>query len=293
MAIDLKLLRPNWPAPAHVKSAFTTRAGGVSAAPFDSLNLGDHVNDSVSDVARNRALLQQTLDAHAVFLKQVHGVDVATVDPSTPDGLQADASFTQQRGVACTVMVADCLPVLFTNRAGSFVAAAHAGWRGLLGQDGLGVLEAVYQSFMPVVQVFTDQAAIKNVANSLNPQDILAWLGPCIGPEQFEVGAEVRAAFVAQQSGSEAYFKKLPTPVNTPANTTASAPTNSPEKFLADLPGLARARLRALGITQIYGNDGSAPWCTVSNPSQFFSHRRDAARLGSTGRMAACIWLAD
>jgi polyphenol oxidase len=291
--MSLHFLQPDWPAPAHVKAAFTTRAGGASVAPFDSFNLGDHVNDHVGDVAHNRALLQQTLGARVVFLKQVHGVDVAAVSLNTPDGLQADACTTQQRGVACTIMVADCLPVLFTDRSGSFVAAAHAGWRGLLGQDGLGVLEAVYQSFMPVVLVSTAQAAIKNVASmpssKHNSDDIIAWLGPCIGPQQFEVGSEVRAAFVAQQSGTEAYFKKLPTPVNPPANML----NNSPEKFLADLPGLARARLQALGITQIYGNDGSSPWCTVSNPLQFFSHRRDAARLGSTGRMAACIWLAD
>jgi polyphenol oxidase len=279
--MSLHLLQPDWPAPAHVKAAFTTRAGGVSAAPFDSFNLGDHVNDRAGDVAHNRALLQQTLGAGAVFLKQVHGVDVAAVNSSTPDGLQADACTTQQRGVACTVMVADCLPVLLTDREGSFVAAAHAGWRGLLGQGGLGVLEAVYQSFTPVVQAFTAQAAIKNVAAALNQNELLAWLGPCIGPQQFEVGAEVRTAFVAQQAGSQQYFEKLPTPAD------------APEKFLANLPGLARARLQALGITQIYGNDGSAPWCTVSNPSQFFSHRRDAARLGSTGRMAACVWLAD
>jgi polyphenol oxidase len=276
---------PSWPVAAHVKAAFTTRAGGASVAPFDSFNLGDHVNDRAVDVAHNRALLQQTLGARVVFLKQVHGVDVAAVSLDTPDGLQADACTTQQRGVACTVMVADCLPVLFTDRAGSFVAAAHAGWRGLLGQGGLGVLEAVYQSFMPVVQVSNAQAAIKNVApipsSKHSSDDIIAWLGPCIGPQQFEVGAEVRAAFVAQQAGSQQYFEKLPTPAG------------APEKFLANLPGLARARLQALGISQIYGNDGSTPWCTVCNPLQFFSHRRDAAGLGSTGRMAACIWLAD
>jgi polyphenol oxidase len=283
--MSLHFLQPDWPAPAHVKAAFTTRAGGASVAPFDSFNLGDHVNDRAGDVAHNRALLQQTLGAQVVFLKQVHGVDVAAVSLDTPDGLQADACTTQQRGVACNVMVADCLPVLFTDRAGSFVAAAHAGWRGLLGQGGLGVLETVYQSFMPVVQVFIAQAAIKNVAlipsSEHSSDDIIAWLGPCIGPQQFEVGGEVRAAFVAQQAGSQQYFEKL------------STPASAPDKYLANLPGLARARLQALGISQIYGNDGSTPWCTVCNPLQFFSHRRDAAGLGSTGRMAACIWLAD
>ena len=291
--MPVPLIQPDWPAPAHVRAAFTTRAGGVSTAPFDSLNLGDHVNDRAADVAKNRHQLQQALGARAVFLKQVHGVDVAAVNLGTPDGLQADACTTQQRGVACTVMVADCLPVFFTDRAGSFVAAAHAGWRGLLGQGGVGVLESVYQSFMPVVQAFTAQTAINNVApvpkstsaptstSTSSPHDIMAWLGPCIGPTQFEVGAVVRDVFVAQQAGSHQYFEKLP------------MPSGAPEKFLANLPGLARARLLSLGITQIYGNDGSDAWCTVSNPSQFFSHRRDAARLGSTGRMAACIWMAD
>ncbi len=285
--MPIPLMQPDWPAPAHVRAAFTTRAGGVSAAPFDSFNLGDHVNDRADDVAKNRHQLQQALGARVVFLKQVHGVDVAAVNLGTPDGMQADACIATQRGVACTVMVADCLPVLFTDRAGSFVAAAHAGWRGLLGQGGVGVLEAVYQSFVPVVQAFTAQTAINNVAplptstSASSPHDIMAWLGPCIGPTQFEVGAEVRAAFVAQQAGSHQYFEKL------------STPSGAPEKFLANLPALARARLQALGIAQIYGNDGSAAWCTVGNPSQFFSHRRDAARLGSTGRMAACIWMAD
>jgi polyphenol oxidase len=281
--MPMPLMQPDWPAPAHVRAAFTTRAGGVSVAPFDSLNLGDHVNDRAADVTQNRQQLQQKLGVRAVFLKQVHGVDVASLDVHASDGIVADACITTQRGVACTVMVADCLPVLFTNRAGGFVAAAHAGWRGLLGQGGLGVLEAVYRSFMPIVQVSSSQAAINNVANmpKSNPHDVIAWLGPCIGPQQFEVGAEVRAAFVAQQAGSYPYFEKLPTPAG------------APEKFLANLPGLARARLLSLGVAQIYGNDGSDPWCTVGSPSQFFSHRRDAARLGSTGRMAACIWLAD
>ncbi len=278
------LMEPRWPAPAHVKAAFTTRAGGVSAAPFDSFNLGDHVNDRASDVAHNRALLQHTLGVRAIFLKQVHGVQVELLTTHTPNGTVADASVTQQAGVACTVMVADCLPVLFTDTQGSFVAAAHAGWRGLLGQGGVGILEAIYQSFMPTVQVFTTQTAINNVAKRLTTNNIIAWLGPCIGPQQFEVGAEVRAAFVAQQPGTAQHFVKL--------TGRSSDATDSPEKFLAHLPALARDRLQALGVTQIYGNDGSDGWCTVSNPSQFFSHRRDAARLGSTGRMAACIWLA-
>jgi polyphenol oxidase len=270
------LLEPQWPAPAHVRAAFTTRAGGVSVAPFDTLNLGDHVNDNAGHVAQNRARLQTAIQARAVFLKQVHGVDVARLHVATADGLVADACIATDRGVACTIMVADCLPLLFTNRAGSFVAAAHAGWRGLAGQGGKGVIEAVYKSFMALDTVNTAQPATKNIAN-----EVLVWLGPCIGPQQFEVGAEVKAVFEALQPGAAQHFAKI------------TAATAQPEKYLANLPALARDRLHAMGITQIYGNDGSDAWCTASNPSQFFSHRRDATRLGSTGRMAACIWLAD
>ncbi len=272
------LLKPDWPAAAHVHAAFTTRSGGVSAAPFDSLNLGDHVRDKVADVMQNRQLLQSHIGARPVFLQQVHGVDVASVNAQTPDGTVADACITTQRGAACTIMVADCLPLLFTDRAGSFVAAAHAGWRGLVGQCGVGVVEATYASIRALAQWNNAREATENIA-----RDILVWLGPCIGPAQFEVGAEVKAAFVASQPGAAQHFQTI-------APNVAHAP-GQPDKYLANLPALARDRLRALGITQIYGNDGSAPWCTVGNPSQFFSHRRAAARLGSTGRMAACIWL--
>jgi polyphenol oxidase len=215
-----------------------------------------------------------------VFLKQVHGTQVATLDARTPDGTVADACISTQRGVACTIMVADCLPLLFTDRAGSFVAAAHAGWRGLVGQGGVGVIESIYHAFRSVDQQNIAQAAMLTIAN-----DILVWLGPCIGPAQLEVGAEVKAAFEAAQPGAARYFQNIVPSVQ--------AAPSQPDKYLANLQALARDRLHALGITHIYGNDGSAPWCTVSNPSQFFSHRRDAVRLGSTGRMAACIWLAD
>jgi polyphenol oxidase len=274
------LLQPDWPAPAHVRTAFTQRSGGVSVASFDSFNLGDHVGDNAVHVAGNRAKLHQTIQARPVFLKQVHGVEVMALDHHTQGGSVADACITTRRGVACTIMVADCLPLLFTDRAGSFVAAAHAGWRGLVGQGGVGVIESVYQSFMPIVPVTRTLAATEIIAN-----DILVWLGPCIGPQQFEVGAEVKAAFEAAQPGAARHFQNI-------APSTQATP-GQPDKYLANLQALARDRLHALGITHIYGNDGSAPWCTVSNPSRFFSHRRDAGRLGSTGRMAACIWLAD
>ena len=238
----------------------TTRAGGVSKAPFDSLNLGDHVGDAAVHVAQNRAALQNAISAKPVFLKQVHGTRVVRLTAETADGIEADACITSQRGIACTVMVADCLPVLLTNRAGSFVAAAHAGWRGLAGHNGVGVLEATFES----IQVEKTAAS-----------DTLAWLGPCIGATQFEVGSEVRDAFAFDNPAALRCFTR-----------------NAGGKWLADLRGLARQRLRALGITQIYGNDGSAAWCTASDPSRFFSHRRDNATLGGSGRMAACIWLA-
>lgn len=273
-------LQPDWPAPAHVRTAFTLRSGGVSVAPFDAFNLGDHVGDNAVHVAGNRAKLQQTIQARPVFLKQVHGVEVMALDHHTQGGSVADACITTRRGVACTIMVADCLPLLFTDGAGSFVAAAHAGWRGLVGQGGVGVIESVYQSFMPIVPVTRTLEATNMIAN-----DILVWLGPCIGPQQFEVGAEVKAAFEAAQPGAARHFQNM-------APSTQATP-GQPDKYLANLQALAQDRLHALGITHIYGNDGSAPWCTVSDPSRFFSHRRDAGRLGSTGRMAACIWLAD
>lgn len=274
---------PDWPAPARVRAVCTTRAGGVSAAPWDSLNLGDHVGDDTAAVTTNRGRLQQAIGARPVFLKQVHGVQVADIDARTPDGTEADACVTSEAGEACTIMVADCLPVLFTTRDGVAVAAAHAGWRGLAG-EGLagggrnGVLEAIFKRFSAVVRTQWSLFAMNNIANNTPAEndvaaETLAWLGPCIGPQAFEVGAEVRAAFVAHHAHAAVHFQP-----------------HGNGKYLADLAGLARQRLRQLGITQIHGNDGSAPWCTVSNPSRFFSHRRDAARLGSSGRLAACIW---
>lgn len=260
MALPAAWLRPDWPAPPHVHAVFTTRSGGVSAPPFDSFNLGDHVGDDPLAVATNRAALSKATGAHPVFLKQVHGTAVADLDHAPPDGTEADACITSRRQVAATIMVADCLPVLLTDVQGHAVAAAHAGWRGLAGQGGDGVLE-------------TTVAALRRRVGL--GSELLAWLGPCIGPTAFEVGAEVREAFCASDAGAAGCLRP-----------------GAPGKFWADLPGLARRRLAAQGITQVHGNDGSLPWCTVSQPSVFFSHRRDAGRLGSTGRLAACIWLA-
>lgn len=286
-------LRPDWPAPAHIHALCTTRAGGVSAAPFDSLNIGDHVGDLPAAVHANRQILQAALHAitpgtQPVFLQQVHGsevVDLRAKDHSkVPVGATApcaDAAATSAAHLACTIMVADCLPVLLTNRQGSAVAAAHAGWRGLAGSSkgvGTGVLEKVFERFMALAQsnqaLSAIKSGVKNAAEeTLVAADTLVWLGPCIGPQAFEVGAEVRAAFCAHDGAAAAHF--VP---------------SSAGKYFADLAALARQRLRALGVTHIYGNDSSAAWCTVGNPSHFFSHRRDSAILGASGRFAVCIW---
>lgn len=243
-------MRPEWPLPAGVQAFCSERAGGVSGAPYETLNLGDHVGDDPVAVMENRRRLALQLQARPVFLKQVHGRGVVRLTPETADGTEADACWTTERGLACTMMVADCLPVLLAARSGAVVGAAHCGWRGLAD----GVLEALW-------------AAMRETAGA--PEQVMAWLGPCIGPTAFEVGPEVRAAFTAHDDTAASLFRP-----------------HGQGKFLADLPGLARRRLAALGITAVHGNDGSPAWCTVSNPSRFFSHRRDRV----SGRFAGCIW---
>ncbi|WP_455556073.1 peptidoglycan editing factor PgeF [Comamonas sp.] len=266
-------LQPQWPAVDGVHALFTTRYGGCSAAPFDTMNLGDHVRDDPLHVARNRARLQAVISemtgqqAQPVFMQQVHGCEVQSLQATAVHGQAFDAAVTTTADVVCTVMVADCLPVLFAHRSGKAVAAAHAGWRGLVGQAGYGILEATWQA---LAQQLGRAPDVQLAAETQ------AWLGPCIGPQAFEVGAEVRAAFVEAKPEAARAFAAHP---------------DRCDKWLANLPMLARQRLHALGLVHIYGNDASAPWCTVRNASQFFSHRRDAAVLGSTGRMAACIWM--
>jgi len=248
--MDARWLVPEWPAPPSVRAVCTTREGGVSLGRYESLNLGDHVGDEPAHVADNRNRLRASIGARPVFLQQVHGTGVVELDAAQSivrDGTAADGCTATVAGLACTIMVADCLPVLFTDEAGHRVAAAHAGWRGLAG----GVLEQTARAF--------DGAS-----------GVIAWLGPCIGPKAFEVGAEVKTAFEAHAPEAASCFRPAP----------------APGKWLADLPGLARQRLRAAGIESIHGNDGSDPWCTVGNPSRFFSHRRD----GISGRFAALVW---
>ncbi|HBA09481.1 MAG TPA: peptidoglycan editing factor PgeF [Methylotenera mobilis] len=237
-------LTPQWPAPARVKTCVTTRSGGVGAAPFDSCNLAEHVGDEPQAVRKNRQRLVSLLGCKPAWLQQVHGIAVVEASPALV--LEADASWTNKPGIACTVMTADCLPVLFCDRAGTRVAAAHAGWRGLAA----GVLEATL-----------DQLGV--------PADqVLVWLGPAIGPQAFEVGAEVRDAFVAQHAQATAAFR----------------PSVNSGKFMADIYQLARIRLAARGVGAVYGGD----FCTFNDP-RFFSYRRSA----QTGRFASLIWLGN
>jgi polyphenol oxidase len=250
------LMLPQWPVPAAVHALCSTREGGVSRSPYDTLNLGDHVGDDEAAVAENRRRYAQALGARPVFLKQVHGRGVVQLTRETPDGTEADGCWTTERGVACTMMVADCLPVLLADSAGKVVGAAHCGWRGLAGEQGSGVLEALW----------TQMKAVAGEASSM-----VAWLGPCIGPDAFEVGAEVRSAFTDRDPDAARFFRP-----------------HGDGKFFADLPSLARRRLAALGITRVHGNDGSAAWCTFTDTSRFFSHRRDRV----SGRLAASAWLA-
>lgn len=283
---------PDWPVPSCIKAVFTTRQGGASAAPWDSLNLGLRVGDDAAHVAANRQRVQQALGVTAVYMHQVHGTAVqvhALADAATRPLATADACITPMRGLACAIQVADCLPVLLADATGQWVAAAHAGWRGLAGVEmlnpgmasaggaggkrvgkgaeklGKGVLEQLFISIQAL-------AKVDYVGEATN---IVAWLGPCIGPQAFEVGPEVKQAFEVDNPQAGRHFRPL-------------QPGSS--QFMADLAGLARQRLEALGVHQVYGNDGSAAWCTYSNPSRFFSHRRDGVRLGASGRHGAFIW---
>jgi YfiH family protein len=245
-------IRPDWSVDARVGALMSTRAGGVSTPPFDSLNLGRSGGDAPTAVAENRRRFEAAIGATPIWLSQVHGARVLRL-PAGEGPHEADASVATEPGVVCTVMVADCLPVLFAAPGARGVGAAHAGWRGLAG----GVLEAT-------VAALCDEAGCR-------PQELSAWLGPCIGPRQFEVGADVLAAF-----GPAAAARFAP---RGPAHV---GPDGSP-RWLADLPGLARDRLQAAGVARVSGGT----WCTVEERSRFFSFRRDR----TTGRMAAAIWI--
>ncbi|MCE5180298.1 MAG: peptidoglycan editing factor PgeF [Betaproteobacteria bacterium] len=237
---------PDWPAPANVHAVQTTRAGGVSTGGYASLNLGDHVGDDPAVVATNRAILRLALPAEPIWLKQVHGNVLADADRAVGIA-EADAAVARKSDVVCAVMTADCLPLLLCDESGTVVCAVHAGWRGLAG----GVIEAAV-------------AAMK-----VAPASLLVWLGPAIGPQAFEVGEEVRQAFLAYDPDAQKAFVPH------------AAATE--QKWLADIYLLARQRLGLLGVTKVYGGG----LCTFSDEERFFSYRRD----GATGRLASLIWL--
>ncbi len=241
--MNLELITPDWPAPGRVRALTTSRHGGVSLPPYDTLNLGDHVGDDPAAVAENRRRLtaELGLPGEPRWLTQVHGTCAADAI-AVHGSCEADASHTDSPGVVCAVLTADCLPVLLCDREGRRVAAVHAGWRGLLG----GVIE-------------------ETIAAMGAERELLAWLGPAIGPAAFEVGDEVREAFIADSPGAKAAF--VPS-----ANV----------RWMADIYTLARQRLHRAGVSSVSGGDH----CTYSEPDRFYSYRRD----GRTGRMASLIW---
>ena len=241
----MDIIEVDWPAPANVRALSTTRIGGASEGPFASLNLSTNVGDSPAVVAHNRGRLRSRigLPSEPVWLMQVHGCDVAHVGQDSL-GCEADAAVSASPGRVCAVMTADCLPVLLCDAQGSRVAAVHAGWRGLAA----GVIEAAVQQM------------------EVSPAHLMAWLGPAIGPDAFEVGDEVRVCFLQADSSAEDAFRMSPN-----------------GHWLADLYKLARLRLNKIGIESVYGGG----YCTFSEPQRFFSYRRD----GVTGRMASVIWL--
>ncbi|WLI76933.1 purine nucleoside phosphorylase YfiH [Kosakonia sp. H02] len=240
-----KLILPDWPLPKGVAACSSTRIGGVSLPPYDSLNLGAHCGDNIARVEENRTRLFAAagLPSKPVWLEQVHGIDVLKLSGEPYASKRADASYSNTPGTVCAVMTADCLPVLFCNRDGTEVAAAHAGWRGLCA----GVLEET-------VACFADK-----------PENLLAWFGPAIGPQAFEVGPEVRDAFIAHDAQADSAFRA------------------HGEKYFADIYQLARQRLASVGVEHVFGGEH----CTFSQKDDFFSYRRDK----TTGRMASFIWL--
>lgn len=237
---------PDWPAPSHVSAVCTTRDGGVSTGVCATLNLGAHVGDDPAAVAENRRRVREHLGLkyEPRWLQQVHGIRVAVLD-GRPVADPADAAVTGRSHEACVIMTADCLPVLFCDAAGTKVAAAHAGWRGL----SAGVLESTVK-------------ALKT-----DPVELMAWLGPAIGPRAYEVGEEVRRAFVGRTAEAAEAF----------------TPGKAPGKWWCDLYKLAAQRLEAVGLSRIYGGG----FCTLSEPERFFSFRRD----GECGRMATLVYM--
>lgn len=251
----MSFLKPQWPNPPSIHSLLSSRTGGVSKTPFDSLNLGAHVGDVIENVLENRAIFTKELPVEPIWLEQTHSTDVSTPQSRKLNNggvIKADASVTNIPGEVLVIMTADCLPVLFSNAKGTIIGAAHAGWRGLCA----GVLENTIEQMLAL-------------GGDESPANYLVWLGPAIGPDNFEVGEDVVSAF--RDSGlpfSESAFKPIPVKSG---------------KFLADIYQLARERLQASGVKFIFGGE----YCTVRDQDQFFSYRRD----GQTGRFASAIWI--
>jgi len=246
-------LIPDWPAPAQVKSAIILRSGGCSRAPFESNNLALHVEDNASDVQKNRDGLVDSLalPAQPLWLNQCHGTDLVYV-PQASQAASADGSYSDTANTVCAILTADCLPVLFCNQSGSQVAAAHAGWRGLCG----GILRKTVATFKH------------------SPDQVMAYLGPAIGPQVFEVGAEVLQAFLHSAQNAQH---------NQAVIAAFKAVDGSADKYLADLYALARAELAASGVIEIYGGN----YCSYSDSERFYSYRRES----KTGRNASLVWL--
>ena len=245
MLNETDLIFPDWPAPGNVKAVQTTRNGGFSKGAYASFNLGSHVGDDPLIVAANRQLLSPIVPTEPVWLSQVHGTQV--INAATANcAPTADAAFAASHNTVCAVMTADCLPILLCDQSGTVVAAVHAGWRGLLN----GVIEASVQTMQKL------------------PGELMAWLGPAIGPTAFEVGDEVRDAFLAHGQATQKAFVR-----------------HGESKWLADIYQLARMRLQKSGIESICGGN----LCTYSDANSFYSYRRD----GITGRMATLVWLTE
>lgn len=257
MTSAIKTIEPSWVVPQRVMAFCTTRKGGVSKPPFNTLNLGLNAGDDSAAVLQNRAIVCQSLPSDPIWLKQVHGVIVSTPALRGASGikpLEADALVTNIPNEVLAILTADCMPVLFASNDGSVIGAAHAGWRGLSG----GILENTLQEMLLLLP-------------GLSPTDIVTWMGPAIGPSVFEVGEDVLLAFSGQSQPVLSHaFKPI---------------AGSPGKYLANLYLLAQDRLQSFGVEQIYGGD----FCTYSDSENFFSYRRDQ----ETGRFGSLIWISD
>lgn len=244
--IESTFIRPQWPAPKNISAFSTLRQGGISPAPYDSLNLGINTYDSAENTQENHRILQKhlALPSEPIWLKQTHS-NIVLPGSEQNRYQEADASYTNQSYIVCSVLTADCLPILLCNRQGTYIAAIHAGWRGLQKQ----IIDSTLDNI------------------PCDPKDLMVWLGPAIGPKHFEVGDEVRDLFIAIDEDLKSVFT-----------------ISINNRWLCDIYAIARFQLKKRHVTQIYGGD----YCTYSDPTNFYSYRRDGAE---TGRMASLIWI--